>query len=33
MLDIIILTLVIAMPVAALLYTVAIDKRDGVNGW
>ena len=23
----------LGMPIAAFLYTIAIDKRDGVNGW
>ena len=33
MTDLIIMILVIGMPTAAFLYTIARDKRDGVNGW
>ena len=33
MTDIIIMIFVIGLPTAAFLYTIAKDKRDGVNGW
>ena len=33
MTDIIMMIFIIGMPVAALFYTVAKDKRNGANGW
>ncbi len=33
MTDIIMMVLIIGMPVAAFLYTIVQDKRNGANGW